>query len=51
MILKLYLQNNLADMLKQDEFVENTQHDISTEAFGKPEHPGRVRTKGEYVTQ
>ena len=48
MILKLYLQDNLADMR---EFVESGQHDILTKALGTPEHPSCVRTKGEYVIQ
>ena len=51
MILKLYLQDSLVDMRDHGEFVETGSHDILTEALGKPEHPGRVRTKGEYVTQ
>ena len=51
MILKLYLHDTLANMREQGEFVESGQHDILTEALGTPEHPGRVRTKGEYVTQ
>ena len=49
--LLLYLQDNLAIMRDQGEFVETRSHDILTEALGKPEHPGRVRTKGEHVTQ
>ena len=51
MILKLYLQDNLPDMWEQGEFVESGQHDILTEALGTPEHLGRIKTKGEYVTQ
>ena len=51
MILKLYLQDNLVDMREQCEFVENGQHDILTKALGTREHLGRVKTKGEYVTQ
>ena len=51
MIFKLYLQDNLANMWDQGKFVETGSHDILFEALGKPEHPGRVRTKGKYVTQ
>ena len=51
MILKFYLQDKLADMRDKDEFVENGQHYILTDALGTLEHPGHVRTKGKYVTQ
>ena len=51
MILKLYLQDNLANMRDQGEFVKTRSHDILTKALGKPEHPSCVRTKGEYATQ
>ena len=51
MILKLYLQDKFAEMRDKGEFIENGQHDILTEALGTLEHPGSVRTKGEYVTQ
>ena len=51
MILKLYLQDKLANMWDKGEFVESGQNDILIEALGTPEHPGHLRTKGEYVTQ
>ena len=38
-------------MRDQGEFVETGSHDILIEALGKLEHPGHVKTKGEYVTQ
>ena len=44
--LLLYLQDNLAVMRDQGEYIETRSHDILTEALGKLEHPGRVRTKG-----
>ena len=51
MTLKLYLQDNLADMWEHGEFVESGQHDILTEVLGTPKHLDRVMTKGKYVTQ
>ena len=51
MILKLYLQDKLADMRDKGEFIESGQHDILTELLGTPKHPSRVRIIGEYVTQ
>ena len=38
-------------MREQGKFVESGQHEILTKALGTPEHPSRVRTKDEYVTQ
>ena len=38
-------------MRDKGELVESGQNDILTQALGTPEHPGRVRTKKEYVTQ
>ena len=51
MILKLYLQDNLAYMRVQGEFVESRPHDILTEALGTPKCLDCVRTKGKYFTQ
>ena len=49
MIFKLSLQDKLADMLDKGKLVENGQIGILTQALGTPEHPVRVRNRGEYV--
>ena len=38
-------------MRDKGELVESGQNDILTQTLGTPEHLGRVRTKGDYVTQ
>ena len=45
-----YLQDNLAELRDQGEFVETGPYDILTEALDTHEHPVHVRTKGKYVT-
>ena len=50
MILKFSLRDKLVDIRDKGELVESGQNDIFTQALGTPEHPGRVTTKGVYVT-
>ena len=39
MILKLYLQDKLADMRDKGKFVKSGQNDILTQVLGALEHP------------